>query len=39
MNQVSPEELIGPLNEVERKNAPDILFVAGDVDLCRPVSQ
>ena len=35
MNQVSPEELIGPLNEVERKNAPDTLFIAGDVELCR----
>jgi DNA processing protein len=31
----SPEDLIGPLNEVERKNAPERLFVAGDVDLLR----
>ena len=34
-HQFSPKELIGPLNEVERKNAPDTLFVAGDVGLCR----
>lgn len=31
----TPEELIGPLNEVERKNAPERLFLAGDVDLLR----
>lgn len=29
------EELLGPLNEVERKNAPRELFVAGDVELLR----
>jgi len=29
------EELLGPLNEVEKKNAPDELFVAGDVNLLR----
>ena len=29
------DELIGPLNEVERKNAPERLFLAGDVDLLR----
>jgi DNA processing protein len=33
--QFSPEKLIGPLNEVEQKNAPSTLFVAGDVALCR----
>jgi DNA processing protein len=27
---VSPDELLGPLNEVERRNAPKSLFVAGD---------
>jgi DNA processing protein len=29
------EELLGPLNEVEKKNAPRELFAAGDVDLIR----
>jgi DNA processing protein len=29
------EELLGPLNEVEKKNAPRELFVSGDVDLIR----
>lgn len=29
----SPDELLGPLNEVEQKNAPRELFVAGDVRL------
>lgn len=29
------EELLGPLNEVEKKNAPPALFVAGDVSLLR----
>lgn len=29
------EELLGPLNAVEKKNAPESLFVAGDIDLCR----
>jgi DNA processing protein len=31
----TPEELIGPLNEVERKNAPERLFLGGDADLLR----
>jgi DNA processing protein len=31
----SPEELLGPLNEVEKKNAPPRIFVAGDVSLLR----
>lgn len=30
---LSPQELIGPLNEVEKANAPDVLYVAGDVSL------
>jgi DNA processing protein len=30
---VTPEALIGTLNEVERKNAPRVLYIAGDVDL------
>ena len=28
---LTPAELLGPLNEVERRNAPERLFVAGDV--------
>lgn len=31
----TPEELLGPLNEVERKHAPRALYVAGDIGLCR----
>lgn len=30
-----PEELLGPLNTVEQKNAPKLLYVAGDVGLLR----
>lgn len=30
-----PEELLGPLNEVEKKNAPKELFIAGDGELLR----
>jgi len=29
------EELLGSLNEVERKNAPEFLFASGNIDLCR----
>lgn len=29
----TPEELLGPLNDVERKNAPERLFLAGDLEL------
>ena len=29
----SPDELLGPLNDVERKNAPETLWVRGDVHL------
>jgi DNA processing protein len=32
---MTPSELLGPLNEVERKNAPKLLFVAGDPSLLR----
>ncbi len=35
MRESTPEELLGPLNEVERKNAPTRLFTAGDVSLLR----
>ncbi|MDB5298069.1 MAG: hypothetical protein JWO31_4052 [Phycisphaerales bacterium] len=34
-NSLSPEDLLGPLNDVERKHAPATLYVAGDVDLLR----
>jgi DNA processing protein len=33
--QITPEELLGPLNEVERKHAPERLWLAGDVSLFR----
>ena len=32
-----PDDLLGPLNEVERKNAPEWLYVAGDSGLLRRV--
>ncbi len=35
MQSYRPDELLGPLNEVERVNAPKLLYVAGDVDLLR----
>ena len=31
----TPDELLGQLNEVERKNAPKLLHVAGDAELLR----
>lgn len=31
--EMTPEQVLGPLNEVERKNAPHKLFLAGDVAL------
>ncbi|TBR20128.1 DNA-processing protein DprA [bacterium] len=33
--QLTPEDLLGPMNQVERKYAPAELFIAGDADLCR----
>jgi DNA processing protein len=33
--QYSPEELLGPLNEVEKRNAPEFLYTAGDTELLR----
>ena len=33
--KLSPEELLGPLNDVERKHAPKSLYVAGDMNLCK----
>ncbi len=33
--QVKPEDVLGPLNDVERKNAPACLYVAGDLELLR----
>jgi DNA processing protein len=35
VGKMTLEDLIGPLNEVERKNAPGFIFVAGETDLCR----
>ena len=31
--RLTPEELLGPLNEVEQKHAPKILFAAGDIGI------
>ena len=33
IEKVRPEDLLGPLNEVEHKNAPEWLFLAGDRSL------
>lgn len=33
--QTTPVELLGPLNEVEQKNAPESLFVSGNTDYLR----
>lgn len=35
VRSATPEELIGPLNAVERKNAPPLFFFAGDETLLR----
>ncbi len=35
LQESTPEDLLGPLNEVERKNAPSRLFTVGDVSLLR----
>lgn len=35
----TPDTLIGPLNEVERKNAPPILYLRGSVELLRSGSR
>ncbi len=35
IRELTPEELIGPLNDVERKNAPKRLYVCGDIGLAR----
>lgn len=37
--EFSPEDLLGPLNETEKKNAPKSLHVAGDVDLLKNTSR
>lgn len=34
--RVRPEEILGPLNEVERKNAPEWLYLEGDRALLEP---
>ncbi|MBI4585771.1 MAG: DNA-protecting protein DprA [Planctomycetes bacterium] len=33
--EVKPEEVLGPLNETEKKNAPERLYLAGDIELLR----
>ncbi len=33
MQTCSPQDLLGPLNDVERKNAPDRLFIGGRIEL------
>ncbi len=35
IRELTPDELLGPLNDVEQKNAPAKLFVAGDVNILR----
>jgi DNA processing protein len=30
---LTPQDLLGPLNEVEEKNAPKALYVAGDIGI------
>lgn len=35
MRSFEPNDLLGPLNDVEEKNAPSELFVAGDIELLR----
>lgn len=35
IKKIRPEELLGPLNDVERKNAPEWLYLAGDRELLR----
>ncbi len=35
--RIRPDDLLGPLNEVERRNAPDWLYLAGDRELLRVV--
>ena len=38
MNEVSPDDFLGTLTDVERRNALEVIFVAGDVDvLCASV--
>jgi len=33
MRRYQPEELLGPLSPIEKKNAPEVLFAAGRIDL------
>lgn len=33
--ELTPEDLLGPLNDVEAKHAPKLLYAAGDVDMLR----
>lgn len=34
-NEIKPDQLLGPLNEVEEKHAPKTLFAVGDTDMLR----
>jgi DNA processing protein len=35
MEEATPAKLLGPLNDVERKNAPELLYLAGNAELLR----
>src|SRR2546427_665559 len=35
IHEYTPEQLLGTLNDVERKNAPQRLYTAGDIELLR----
>lgn len=35
VRDLAPQDLLGPLNECERKHAPDVLYLAGDAELLR----
>lgn len=37
VTRIRPDDLLGPLNDVERKNAPEWLYLAGDRELLRVV--
>ena len=38
IHEYTPEQLLGALNDVERKNAPQTLYTAGDIALLRKAS-
>ena len=35
VRKLAPQDLLGPLHECERRDAPDVLYVAGDAELLR----